>query len=96
MNKKSDTKLFLLIQAIIILVFFIYMLLATSFLEISCNGCVLCGMTHAFRYAFALNFDAAYQSNRYVFFALGIFALLGLDMLASFGYLIISKIKGGK
>ncbi len=96
MNKKSETKLLLLIQASIILVFFIYMAVATTFLQISCNGCILCGMTHAFRYAFSFDFAAAYQSNRYVFFALGIFALLGFDMLASFGYLILSKIKGGK
>ena len=96
MNKKSETKLFLLIQASIILVFFVYMAVATTFLQISCKGCILCGMTHAFRYAFALDFDAAYQSNRYVFFALGIFGMFGIDMLASFGYLILSKIKGGK
>ena len=96
MNKKSERKLFLLIQASIILVFFVYMAVATTFLQISCKGCILCGMTHAFKYAFALNFDAAYQSNRYVFIALGIFALLGIDMLASYTYIIINKIKGGK
>ncbi len=72
---------------------FIYLLIATSFLKINCSGCVLCGMTHAVRYAFRLDFVSAYQSNRYVFYALGIFALLGIDMVVSFGYLIAEKLK---
>lgn len=53
-------------------------------------------MTRAFRCIFKLDFSSAYRYNRYVFVALGVFVLLGIDMVASFVYLTVQKIKGGR
>ncbi len=96
MKSKKDLNSAIFINALIILFFFVYLVIVTRFVKIGCGGCILCGMTRAFRCIFKLDFSSAYEYNRYVFWALGIFAVLGFDMVASFTYLIIRKIKGGK
>ncbi len=93
MKNSKTFKTVILTQAIFILCFFVYLLFATTFMEIDCNGCLLCGMTHAFGFAFKGDFISAYQSNQYVFVALAVFVALGIDMCASFIYLFFSKRK---
>lgn len=80
-------------QAIFILCSFVYLLFATKFVQIDCEGCLLCGMTHAFRAVFKFDFVSAYQYNQYVFVTLVVFFIMGIDMCASFIYLFSNKRK---
>lgn len=93
MKNNKNFKTVIATQSVFILFFFIYILFATTFMQINCNGCELCGMTHAFRYAFKGDFITAYQYNNNVFFTLGIFSILGIDMCLSFSYLLFIKAK---
>ena len=91
MKNNKTLKTVIATQAVFILCSFVYLLFATTFLQIDCDGCLFCGMTHAFKFAFMGDFLSAYQSNQYVFIALAIFSVLGIDMCISFIYLLLNK-----
>lgn len=91
MKNNNTVKIVVATQSIFILCFFVYLLFATTFMQIECNGCMLCGMTRAFRAAFKGDFLLAYQYNEYVFSTLTVFFVLGIDMCFSFIYLFLNK-----
>lgn len=93
MKKNNTLRTVIATQAVFILCFYIYLLFVTTFAQIDCKGCLLCGMTHAFRFAFKGDFISAYQSNQHIFVALAIFVVFGVDMCISFIYLFYSKRK---
>lgn len=95
MERKSKTEVLIFAQALYIFCFFVIMLFVAELTHFNCSGCILCGMTRAFRCMFRLDFAAAKQFNQYVYYVFSAFALAGADLIASAIYFCI-KLKNNK
>lgn len=96
MERNDKIHIIIISQAAAILVIFILLFCITQFAHIDCSGCPLCGMTHAFRCMFRLDFETAKLYNERIYSVFSFFLILGIDLIFSAVYLLYNKIKNYK